>query len=76
MNWNQLILNGDIVYLFFKAFSLIFSFMYFIYALVIYRQTQIMNKALDTERKNIFSSISFLQLTVALIIILLALLLV
>jgi len=64
--------GGDIVYFFVKAFSLVFSIMYFFYALVMVRQIQVMNKALSTERKNLFSLISIIQLLLAVFIILLA----
>lgn len=64
--------GGDIVYFFVKAFSLVFSIMYFFYALVMSRQIQVMNKALSTERKNIFSLVSTIQLLLAVFIIFLA----
>ncbi len=64
--------GGDIVYFFIKAFSLVFSIMYFFYALVMLKQTQVMNKALSTERKNVFSLFSLIQLLLAVFVILLA----
>jgi len=64
--------GGDIVYFFVKAFSLVFSIMYFFYTLVMSRQIQVMNRALSTERKNFFSLVSIIQLLLAVFIILLA----
>lgn len=67
--FNISFLSGQqIIVLFFKAFSLVFSFMYFIYSIIVYRQTQIMLNTIQVndkgilERQNIILLISVLEL--------------
>ncbi|MFA9288993.1 MAG: DUF5657 family protein [Weeksellaceae bacterium] len=55
--------------LFFKAFAVFFAFFYLIYAIIITRQTQIMNKTLSTHTGPIIFALSFLQIIFALLLI-------
>jgi hypothetical protein len=57
---------------FFKSFGLVLTLLYLIYALVIYRQTQIMLKTLIIKKGRIVQLISFSQVIVAGLLILLA----
>lgn len=75
MNIDQLIhqfQNADILYLFFKAFAILFSFLYVVYSLVLLKQTQVMNSTLTVERSSVITSISFVQLIIGLVLVLLA----
>lgn len=58
---------------FFKAFGVLFAFMYLIYAIVIVRQTQVMNRTFKTEYGTLLLIISFIQIVFALILIYLSL---
>lgn len=71
MDFSQLLSNQNVLSFFFKAFSWVFSVIYLLFTLVIYKQTQTMNKTLTTHWGNLIVFISFLQIILALIIILL-----
>ncbi len=58
--------------LFFKAFAITLSFIYLIYAIVIYRQTQIMLRTLIVKNNQIILIGSFIQIIIAILLILLA----
>ena len=58
--------------LFFKAFAITLSFIYLIYAIVIYRQTQIMLRTLIVKNNQIILAISFIQIIIAMLLIFLA----
>ncbi len=62
--------------IFFKVFAIIFSAFYVLYAVVISKQTQVMNKTLEVKDKHIFFIVSSMQITIGLILIILAILLV
>ncbi len=72
----QLLSATQVITITFKSFAIIFSVFYLFYALVIRKQTQVMNRTLQVENNGIFSIVSSLQITAALILILLAILLV
>ena len=75
MNFNDLISNFqdiDIIYLFFKAFAVLLAFLYLIYALVILKQTQVMNRSLNENGNGFITLVSFVQLIVGLILVILA----
>jgi hypothetical protein len=75
MNIDQLVhqfQNADILYLFFKAFAILFSFLYVIYSVVLLKQTQVMNSTLTVERSSVITSLSFVQLIIGLVLVLLA----
>lgn len=59
--------------LFFKSFAVIGSVVYFIYAIILIRQTTIMLRALEEANSSFIRLVSFLQLGVAILLILLAL---
>lgn len=55
--------SGESIFrLFFKTFAVVFSVLYIIYALVIYKQTQIMTKTLITNNGTLIRFISLLQI--------------
>lgn len=68
--------SDDFVGLFIKAFAVMFAFIYFLYALVTVRQTQIMNNTFTTKMSPMLLVISFLQIIFAGILILVALFLI
>ena len=76
MDFSQFLNNQSLLNLFFKAFAYVFSVIYLLFAIVIYKQTQVMNRTLKTGAGNIIVFISFLQITVALIVLLFAFILV
>jgi len=57
---------------FFKAFAITLSFIYLIYAVVIFRQTQIMLRTLIFKNNGVISLISFIQIILAVLLIILA----
>lgn len=60
----------------FKAFAIVFSMFYLVYAIVIAKQTQVMNKTLEVKNNHVFFAISSAQITIGLILIILAIVLV
>ncbi len=64
--------NVDLIYLFFKAFAIVFSLFYLIYALVLLKQTQVMNATLQTGGRALINLISFVQLLIGVLLVLLA----
>ncbi|PIZ62771.1 hypothetical protein COY16_03580 [Candidatus Roizmanbacteria bacterium CG_4_10_14_0_2_um_filter_39_13] len=68
--------SDDFIGLFIKAFAVLFAFLYLLYAVVTSRQTQIMNDTFSTKMSSILSTISFLQIIFAGILILVALFLI
>mgnify|MGYP000986082402 CR=1 FL=1 len=61
--------NNTIFILFAKAFAVLFSFLYLIYAVVMTRQTQVMNKTFHTRYSGLLLLISALQIILAFILI-------
>ncbi len=61
--------SNEILFLFMKAFAVLFSFLYLVYAVIITRQTQIMNKTFHTKSSGILLFISFVQVIFAIILI-------
>lgn len=55
-----------------KAFALIFSIMYLLYAVIISKQTETMNKTLESNNGYVLKIIASLQITFAFILIVLA----
>lgn len=56
-------------YLFFKAFAVLFSVSYLVYAIVITRQTQAMNETFKTKSSWLLMTVSVLQIIFGLIVI-------
>ncbi len=61
--------NTTIFVLFAKAFAVLFSFLYLVYAVVMTRQTQVMNKTFSTRYSGLILLISSLQIVLAFILI-------
>ena len=79
IDFNQLLslLNQhDIIAFFFKTFSIFFSLFYLLYAIIISKQTQVMNQALESDNNAIFFTIASIQITAGLILIILAIFLI
>lgn len=57
---------------FFKAFAVTLSFIYLIYAVVIFRQTQIMTRTLIVKGSGVIVLISFIQILLAVLLIILS----
>ncbi len=74
---NLKLLNpGILTTIFFKVFAIIFSVFYLLYAIVISKQTQVMNRTFEVKNNNIFFIISSVQITIGLILVILAILLI
>ncbi|MBP9690583.1 hypothetical protein KBD81_00730 [Candidatus Woesebacteria bacterium] len=56
-------------YLFFKAFAVLFAVSYLVYAIVITRQTDLMNKTFTTKNSGLLFAVSFFQIVFGLILI-------
>lgn len=61
-----------IILLFVKVFAVIFVLLFFVYTLVLLRQTTTMGKTYQTKKRTLFFYISLLQVIIALILILFA----
>ena len=68
----QLFQPSNLFSFFFKAFAITLSFIYLIYVVVIYRQTQIMLRTLIVKNSQIILAISFIQIIAAILLIILA----
>jgi hypothetical protein len=64
--------SGNLINIFIKVFSITLSFLYFIYALVIYNQTKIMTKTLMLDYKNIVLAISYFHIILGILLILMS----
>jgi len=62
--------------LFFKSFAVLFSVSFLVYALVIVRQTQIMNNTLTTKLSPFLYAVSLIQVVLALLLIVFSLVLI
>lgn len=68
----------EIIVTFFKLFAVVFSLMYLIYSLVVYRQTKIMSQAIQVndqgglKRQNLIAFGSRLQLLIGIVLIVFA----
>lgn len=76
MDFYGFIVGGGSTEFLIKIVSLVFSFLFFIYTLIVYRQTIIMIKTLTVSREKIISFVSFLQVIIALLLILMSLFLI
>ena len=57
---------------FFKAFAITLSLLYLIYTIVIFRQVQIMTRTLITRGNGVIILISFIQILLAVLLIILS----
>ena len=79
MEINQLfkfIISKDFIDVIFKIIAIFISFFYLLYAIVFFKQTQVMNKTLQTKGKELTLTISFFQIIFGLFLLFLALFLV
>ncbi|MCX7996170.1 MAG: hypothetical protein N2691_00215 [Patescibacteria group bacterium] len=65
----------EIIYFFFKAFSVVFSLLFLVYAVIMVRQTAVLRDTLSTSNDGLFAFLSNVQLIVAVILILYSLIL-
>lgn len=61
--------SNEILLLFVKSFAVLFSVLYLVYAVIITRQTQVMNKTLNSPVRPILFFGSFIQIIFAIILI-------
>ncbi len=54
----------EIIQLFFKLFGVVFTFLYFIYTIILVRQTDVLNRALSTSQRNGINFVSVMLLIV------------
>jgi hypothetical protein len=66
----------NIVSFIIKTFSVVLSFLFFIYALIINKQTKIMISIISLDYKNIVQAISYLHIIFGILLILLSLVIV
>jgi hypothetical protein len=71
-DWLMSITTDDLIAVFLKAFAILFSIMYLLYAVIITRQTQVMNKTVNNRNYPLFLLVSFMQIVFAGVLILAA----
>lgn len=73
MDFTNFFTTQNIIQLFFKLFSIVFSVMYLLYAVIIERQTTIMNKTLQSKEAGLIFVVSTLQIVAGVLLVLLSL---
>jgi len=68
MDINQFLNNQQLVNIAVKGFGIVFSFIYILFSLVIYKQTQTMNKTLQTKWGKLLTLISLFQIIFSIIV--------
>lgn len=68
MDINQFFNNQQLLNLAVKSFGVVFAVIYILFSLVIYKQTQTMNKTLQTKWGTIITLISFFQIVFSLVV--------
>lgn len=66
----------NIFELFFKVFSVVFSLLYVIYALVIFKQTQVMTRTLENKSNTLILLISLIQIIIGVALLFVSLLII
>ena len=66
----------DVVNYLIKIFSVVISLLYFIYSLIINKQTKIMLKTVSLDSKNFILTVSYFQVLCGILLILLALIII
>lgn len=61
---NLLFSGGDLFNFFFKAFAVVISLIYLVFAIVVFRQTQVMSRSLVTKNNGIIVTISFILILI------------
>lgn len=64
--------GSNIINFFFKAFALVFSFLFVLYSIVIYKQTQVMIRSVNTKNNSFILLLSLIQIVIGLILFTLA----
>lgn len=70
---NGLLTGNNIINLFFKSFSLIFSILYLIYAIVVLKQVQVISDTVQSKTNNTILTVSIIQIFIGVILIYFAL---
>lgn len=73
---NNLFNDAGIILFFYKAFAIIFSLIYFLYAIIVRKQTSIMNNTVKENSGSIILFISSVQLLLSIILIALSIFLI
>jgi len=60
--------NKEIIFLFFKVFLLISSFLYFLFFLVTFQQTKVIIKTVEVEKSKILMFLSLFQLFLSIVL--------
>ena len=68
----QFFTGSNLLTVFFKLFSIVVSFIYLLYAVIVTRQIRIMNETLRTKADIVLTTIAYIQLLFAVLSILLA----
>lgn len=68
--------DAEIIFFFFKAFGVVFAFLFFVYSIILARQTDVLKDTLSTSNDGIIVLISQVQLLVSVFILLYALFLI
>ncbi len=76
MELSDFLTGAEFINFFVKTFSVVFSFLYFIYSLVILKQTKIMTKSISLTNSPFVVLISRLQVFTSLILIILSIFLI
>jgi hypothetical protein len=66
----------NIIFYSFKPLAIIISFFYVIYSLIILKQTEVMNKTLNSQANVFFNFVSLIQLIFSIIVLLIAIILI
>jgi len=64
--------NKEIFFLFFKVFSIIFSFVYLVFCIFVFQQTKLMNITVKTKNDKVLIFLSRLQLIFSIFLFLIA----
>jgi len=72
MDFNQIFNNQSLIDLFFRLFAYVFSIIYLLFTIVIYKQTKVMARSLMTGKGKLILFVSFIHIFFALTIVLLA----
>jgi len=60
--------NKEIIFLFFKVFLLISSFLYFLFFLVTFQQTKVIIKTVEVEKSKILMFLSLFKLFLSIVL--------
>jgi hypothetical protein len=66
----------DIIKMFFKAFAIIFSLIYFFYAVIITKQTQVLTNTLSVQKSKLIVMISFFHIIMGILALILSIFLI